>query len=369
MTRDFSSLREIPAPDLWPEIERELELAGAPRLARRRLSRLALVLCALAIAGTGIGVAVRALLGGAEPTTPVGQPVIVATLPIAARDIAIGEGYVWALGLLDRSSDNQAVFRINSITNHVVATIPIPGGQDLTAIATGAGSVWVLDPGAGTVIRIDPATNRIVATVALGDGFHPLGLAASDDTLYVDRSANGDTVYVRVDPRTNRVIGPPITAPWGGWVIPVGPNQVANFLHGTVITVDWESQLAIVKLLSTLKQGVGDVAAGQGAVWVAGTTDSGQGALWRIDARSHQVDQVASIQFARLVAVSPGSVWVATGLHTPPVVVRFDPATERIVGEPVSLPFECSDAAGIKPFGEGVWIIDCPGLIRIEPAR
>ena len=144
--------------------------------------------------------------------------------------------------------------------------------------------------------------------------------------------------------------------------------------------VDQASLLAIGRLFSSFSSGVGDVAVGDGAVWVAGTTDSdtGQGGLWRIDAQTHTVAQVASIRFARLVTVGPASVWVVTGPltegpssepnpQTPPVVVRVDPATGRIVGKPVTLPFGCGDPAGLEPSGGGVWVIDCPGLISIEP--
>ena len=52
------------------------------------------------------------------------------------------------------------------------------------SIAVGEGAVWVANQGDGTASRIDPATNRVVATIGIGQrGF--LRLAAGEGRVWV----------------------------------------------------------------------------------------------------------------------------------------------------------------------------------------
>jgi YVTN family beta-propeller protein len=128
--------------------------------------------------------------------------------------VAVGDVAIWALGF-------PGVVRIDPATNTIVATIPVAqnvsgGGPSPTALAVGAGAVWVanrfvvsggslghLPPTMrGTVSRIDPATNAVVATIPVGHD--PFGIAADDGAVWV-ANRTGFTVS-RIDPRTNRVV-------------------------------------------------------------------------------------------------------------------------------------------------------------------
>jgi YVTN family beta-propeller protein len=80
-----------------------------------------------------------------------------------------------------RSGDgDDAVTRIDAASG---STTTIPVGDGPSAIAVGAGAVWVVNRDDATVSRIDPETNEVVATIALAH--RPAGIAVSDDTVWV----------------------------------------------------------------------------------------------------------------------------------------------------------------------------------------
>ena len=60
-------------------------------------------------------------------------------------------------------------------------------GVGPTAIAVGAGAVWVANTEAGTISRIDPATNEVGDTIELGAA--PAGLVVANGLLWVSVQA------------------------------------------------------------------------------------------------------------------------------------------------------------------------------------
>ena len=63
------------------------------------------------------------------------------------------------------------------------ATLQIPVGEGPSALASGSGAVWVANTTAGTVSRIDPKSNRVVATIEIGNT--PSGIAVADGFVWV----------------------------------------------------------------------------------------------------------------------------------------------------------------------------------------
>jgi YVTN family beta-propeller protein len=122
----------------------------------------------------------------------------------------VGYGAVWAVNGL-------GVVRVDPATN-VPLTIPIAQtgtgvGPSPTAVAVGAGAVWVASRFVtgngfstsgkrGTVSRIDPQTNAVVATISVGH--EPFAIAAADGAVWVANRT--DSAISRIDPRTNRVV-------------------------------------------------------------------------------------------------------------------------------------------------------------------
>jgi hypothetical protein len=118
---------------------------------------------------------------------------------------------------------SNVVYRIDPQTNRVVATIAAPESAttcgDLTAVAA---AVWVASGCDGTMVwRIDPATNTAAPSVVLPTS--PGSLQAGLGSIW---AVSQDTLS-RIDPSTNAVLG---------------ENSIS---------------------------GAGQVAVGEGAVWVA----------------------------------------------------------------------------------------------------
>jgi virginiamycin B lyase len=103
------------------------------------------------------------------------------------------------------STEKNLLSRINPTTQTVAATIPV--GPMPHFLTVGAGSVWTLNQGDGSVSRIDPGTNQVIATIkaeipgtggdiAFGEGF-------------VWLTALGNPVgrpLTKIDPTTNKVV-------------------------------------------------------------------------------------------------------------------------------------------------------------------
>jgi len=78
----------------------------------------------------------------------------------------------------------------------------VGAGNAPSAIAAGAGSVWVTNSADGTVTRIDPTT-LVATTIPVGHG--PAAVAVNAAGAWIANS--GDNVLVRVDTETNAVAG------------------------------------------------------------------------------------------------------------------------------------------------------------------
>jgi peptide/nickel transport system substrate-binding protein len=100
-------------------------------------------------------------------------PIPVGSGPTA---IAVGAGGVWVVDSLD-----DAVVRIDPGSRSVTARIPV--GPSPSGIAFGAASVWVANSGDGTVTRINPNTDRVQATIAVGGS--PQALTIADGRVWV----------------------------------------------------------------------------------------------------------------------------------------------------------------------------------------
>ena len=146
--------------------------------------------------------------------------VVASVAGVRALNIAAGESEVWIV------NDQGEVVEIDPRTN--LASKPIPvAAESLTALAVGAGAVWVADPSGGSVWRIDTDPEPIVRTIPLGVGVD--GVAFGEGAVWAFNEI-ADEVY-RIDPDTNeaRVVSR-IAAPrgvavgeGGVWVTSAGP--------------------------------------------------------------------------------------------------------------------------------------------------
>jgi peptide/nickel transport system substrate-binding protein len=146
----------------------------------------------------------------------------------------------------------------------VTRTIPVPGAP--SAVAVGAGSVWVASETSGTVTRLDPTGGAALGTISVGNG--PIAVAFGAGAVWV--ANGGDGTVSRVEPSANSVTA----------TVHVGSSPQA-------------------------------VAAGPGIVWVA---NARSGTLVRLDVRSAEVVKTIHVRSSpQAVALSGSQVWAAAG--------------------------------------------------------
>ncbi len=216
---------------------------------------------------------------------------------------------VWAPSCGDRT-----VVRINPADLKVTGKADVEVADADGRIASGLGSIWVVTDRKGIVTRIDPDTNQPVAVI------HVLGGAAAvlfhGDALWVT-SGSGKTL-TRINPNNNEIVE----------LIDVGPEPVRlaaadgvvwtlNRGDGSVTRVDTATNKAVVTISIGKDVAAGDIAAGEGAVWVSAPGVP----LVRIDPRTNKVAQRFTGDGGGAVFVAHGSLWLASGSQT----LRVDP--------------------------------------------
>lgn len=260
------------------------------------------------------------------PTAPGGT--VSATLKSVGGSIDVG--YLYGMAADDaavwvHNAERGIVSRIDPKTNKVVATIPV--GQGLGDVVLGPGAVWVATRDDDTVSRIDPTTNRVVASIKLP---LPAGfLAVSPGAVWVASKMN-DSVW-KIDPQTNQVVAHVL--------IDNGPS--------------WMSF-------------------GAGSLWIC-NQDGEKFGVTRLDPTTNKVlAQIdigsANNLFCGGTAATDGVVWVElmdnTGDH-PVGLARIDPATNRMLATVPLLASISVDALAAD--AQGLWVADPGlGLLRIS---
>jgi peptide/nickel transport system substrate-binding protein len=228
---------------------------------------------------------------------------------------------------------------------------PSPG-----AIAAGAGSVWVANPGDGTVSRIRSSSRRIEVIDA---GRAPVALAFGGGSLWVAQGDDG--AIARVDPATDRLVQP-VAVGNGVRALAVGLGAVwvATALDGKIVRVDLHS--GRVNRRTALGGQPSAVAVGYGAVWAAAEES---GIVVRIDPRSGLVmTQIGVGHGPSALAAGLGAVWVAN--RQDGTVSRIDPGAGHVTA---------IFPAGVTPSALAIadgalWVADSDGaVLRIDPDR
>jgi virginiamycin B lyase len=309
------------------------------------------------------------------PRTSAATPptAVVATIAVAAAptQVTVAAGAVWVGGW-----DTGTLVRVDPATNRVAARIPVGRAQESPiAIAATARAVWVVDFGDAQVLRVDPATNRVVARIPVRGGAG--GIAAGAGAVWVTSGEGGDQRHgwvQRIDPTRNRVVATTAVASGGLWDIAIdGPS--ASVWVGSEFGGLWRLD-AHTGRVTTIRRpgapeagagGVGHLAVGAGALWVAG-----EGQLQRRDAGSGRI--MATIRWAdgsaaAHGAVGAGGVWFSSRQG----LARFDVTANRLVA---TIPAASSagattltDTVGVAVGAGAVWVLTGESLLRIDPAR
>ena len=289
-----------------------------------------LALVALVLAG----VLVASSLGGAPPRSLIApdsvgaispsRGAVSSDVPVASSPSAMASG----AGALWVSNYNAGtVSRIDPTTRALVQTIS--AGQTPSGIAVGAGAVWVANYIVGTVSRIAPTVNRVVQRIPVGNG--PSGVAVGFGSVWVTNSSDG--TLTRIDAVTG-VPAKPIAVGGDptGVTVGFGAAWVSDAADSRLLEIDPSTNQVTQSI--DVGTGPGALAVGYGSVWVANTLD---GTVSRINPQTNQV--AATIQVGNTptaLATGAGGVWVANEFGNSATssrgpngsVARIDPATD-----------------------------------------
>jgi virginiamycin B lyase len=175
--------------------------------------------------------------------------------------LAVTGDAVWALVDGD-DADSRLLVGIDPATDTVRDTFPAPAAAE--AVRGGFGSLWVATS-RQSVVRVDPADGSTQATVATGFGSR--FTAVGEDAVWVLNQDDG--TVSRIDPDTNTVVA----------TVRVSDGRVPG----------------------------GDIAAGDGAVWVRTATELATA----IDPATDDVVRVLGPEAGSgSIAVTPGAVWI-----------------------------------------------------------
>jgi streptogramin lyase len=219
-----------------------------------------------------------------------------------------------------------------------------------TTVATGKEGLWVGDVRGVTLVypHGDPQRRPVIPT---GDGRQRHGvfdIALARDRVWVTRR---DGTLISIDRATREVVGRPIrygsaaadVALAGGrvWI-----NGYGADFEGTVARIDPCSRTT-----SYVRVGrdSSEILAAFGSIWVSNPLDK---TVERLDARTgRRQATVAGVEDPQDTAQVGDELWVVQ--YGDQTLVRIDPATNRLVGEPIRVG---PDPAGIAVTTDAVWI-------------
>jgi hypothetical protein len=364
------ALRREVRRDAWPRLQQRLR-----REPWRRVALVAGLALAVLVAGVAPGLLARRTQQPPVPTvdTPVvpGRPVVAARIRLDRpfTDVDVGFGATWV-------ASQGALLRIDPGTNRVVAAIPTPVSGESASIAFGEGAVWVTSGQAnGVVYRIDPAANRVTAAIGVPGGAFGIVVAAGTVwvTQYLPEADPG--IVARIDARSNRLLAP-VEVPNMPGAIRSGSDAIWVTSRFTVSRIDPHSGAVTQPL-----RRVGDVrAVGAGSLWGAYANSADDAGVQRVNPGTGRVVATIRIPYGVLIAFGLGTLWVAQDMPTttsggnelakmkPGKLYRIDPATNRVLGRPVTLPGIAPTALAV---GEGaVWVgeLDRKTLTRFNLA-
>jgi len=246
----------------------------------------------------------------------------------------------------------DSVQRIDPKTNKLVATIGGVGSNP-TAMAVGAGNVWVGSQDDGTVSRVDPSTDSVRSGLVETEG--PDAMVLRDGQLLV---ANQDGTLTSIDPSTQRVVSTSDGA-YGSFAVDQGVLWALGASGGALARINHAGD--VVKSLSDDGLDPFAVASGQGSAWVV---DDVFRKVYRVDTATNRVVAQIALGFDPSgIAVGGGSVWVADASDD--AVVRIDPRRNRVAGltrvgrDPVGLAFG-SGAVWVTNYEDGT-------VSRVDP--
>jgi DNA-binding beta-propeller fold protein YncE len=292
-------------------------------------------------------------------------PAGIAHIGDGPADLLVADGSLWVAG-------RGYVARLNPADGREQARIPVPVNVIGPAqLAAGAGSIWVAYQGQGQVQRIDPTADRVIATIGLRGAPSGGGIAVAGGHVWASivSQRRGGHVLV-IDPRTDRVSGPPAA-------VGTGPGRLDAGL-GAVWVQNTSGPNATASRINPATRGVqqlsitGDLTVGLGHVWALSSPfGRGPRVLYRYTPRARPA-YLPGAPFPRGVAIGfgAGRVWVlssprsrSTGTFHP---IRGTAAVTPVAPRPYRYGLPVGTATGLDALqpdaiavaGRDLWVAD-----------
>ena len=283
----------------------------------------------LLLAATGAAIAAAAIVAGVLLSQLGGGPAKPSTKPTTAPKV-------------------DSLQRIDPKTNKLAATIGVASNP--SAVAVGAGRVWVGSKDDQKVFRIDPRAEEVKGWVQTPG---PNAIAVTPSYVYV---ANADGTLYQIDPSTLAI---------SSTAAGRGENSVAVGERG-IWTVGVDGLVHANRDGTVVRRDVGfspyAVVTGGGAIWVL---DDKLRSLWRFDPRTDRRVRIRLRFDPGGLAFGRGRVWVTN--NGGDALAEIDPTVDRVVR---TIP--AGDGPEGVAVGEGsVWTANyLAGTVsRIDPRR
>lgn len=118
-------------------------------------------------------------------------------LPRAGKEVVVDYGAVWVA-----AARRDELYRIDPASNEVIATISVTGSPRY--LASGEGSIWILDLDDGVVQRVDGRTGELAATIDTGSVDSDGGIVTGGGFVWV---ITRRSTITRIDPGSNNARG------------------------------------------------------------------------------------------------------------------------------------------------------------------
>ena len=228
-------------------------------------------------------------------------------MPLA---LAATRSSVWVTDGTGRVSRIDATYdRVASTRRLVVSTSGFFGSSAPRPILTGFKSIWIVDPD-GFVSRIDPDSGRSLGSVDVGND--PSAIATGAGSVWVTNRADG--TVTRIDPTTLVTTTIPVGHGPAAVAVNAAGAWVANAGDGTLVRIDTETNA--VTATTRIGGAPTAVLATPAALWVAMGRD---GTVLRLDPRTGRVEKTIRLGgMPDALAAADGKVWVAVASAPPP---------------------------------------------------
>jgi hypothetical protein len=373
----------VPAEDAWISIQRRVQRhERMSRLHAPLVAVFALLLSGVTLIGLWLAMG-RGSTGRPGSTGPIEgsvAPHVSSTLNVAPEggsSILFAEGSLWVLGYGPAGGDDPEAFRVDRATDSVVASAQLVAGPIWEVggdgVAFGEGSIWVAGGNGDEAIlqRIDTMSNAVVATVPLPSGLAG-DVAVGSGAVWVSvmNTHEGTVHLVRVDPQTNEVVSTiPLQGDWAREVFAEGDTVLVRTRVGDaslLSVIDPRTSEVVSKERFT--EALGPFAESEGVIWAA----SNDRFLLIDPATGRQIGESVPLQGVAITPLSSGTsmvsgdgeIWFVgydpDDVDALPTLHRYDPVAGQV---DVSVELENPEPIALALGGEALWVLNYDGSV------